>query len=356
MAKRKKRPVPIAPPPEMKSRKKARQVTSLFHKLTRQMEEAKEKGETKTVESLLKKIDEMGGREEYQRASQLSTKFHSTSRWVLKVLGRKGWLHGLDCTETETVNTVVEEDTVDKRKQRKKRCVRILEVGAINTELLDAAVKTKRVHMKKSDNSSKNNAKGQSPKNQNSVLGVKEKGKKDQQQQHPSEELQIYHNTPMYNISVRAIDLRSSHEQIEEQDFLTLPIPQAKFDVIVCSMVLNCVSTPADRGKMLSLLFEQLNPGGLCFFTVPKLCLSQSKYINKHIFEEMLEFGIGFTIEEKRDTPKVQFYVLLKNHGTNDERTKRSNDAVIDNRKKQWSELRVINRGKTYRNEFSVIL
>ena len=33
-------------------------------------------------------------REGYQEASRLSTRFHSTSRWVLKVLGEFGWSGG----------------------------------------------------------------------------------------------------------------------------------------------------------------------------------------------------------------------------------------------------------------------
>ncbi|KAL7445805.1 hypothetical protein ACHAXM_011376, partial [Skeletonema potamos] len=41
------------------------------------------------------KISEIGGREEYQRASQLNTSLFSTSKWVLGVLGRWGWLDGL---------------------------------------------------------------------------------------------------------------------------------------------------------------------------------------------------------------------------------------------------------------------
>ncbi len=75
---KKKRPRPIAPKPiQMKSRKRARQVTSLFHKLTRQIDDLKQNGDDNAetlneIRLLEQQIDEMGGREEYQRASQLS--------------------------------------------------------------------------------------------------------------------------------------------------------------------------------------------------------------------------------------------------------------------------------------------
>jgi len=80
--------VRLAPPPTViKSRKKARVVTTLFHKYSQQRDEAVERGDTKAATELDRKIESMGGRKEYQRASQLNTSLHSTSRWVLSFLG-----------------------------------------------------------------------------------------------------------------------------------------------------------------------------------------------------------------------------------------------------------------------------
>jgi len=109
--------------------------------------------------------------------------------------------------------------------------------------------------------------------------------------------------------------LHSSHPDIEEIDFLQMPVEDetnGTFDVIVCSMVLNCVTTPADRGKMLSLLYKQLSPGGLCFLTIPKLCIYQSKYMTREVFEEILTDALGFIIENKKETPKVAFWILKR--------------------------------------------
>ena len=55
----------------------------------------------------------MGGVEAYQRASVFNTALHSTSRWVLRRMRANGMLNG----PTEPA---------------------VLEVGAINTQLLDA--------------------------------------------------------------------------------------------------------------------------------------------------------------------------------------------------------------------------
>lgn len=292
---KKKRPVPLAPPPEMRSRKRARKVTSLFHKLTRELAEAELRDDQERIHIVKKQIDEMGGREEYQRASQLSTRFHSTSKWVLKEIREKGWLN------------VIGKD--------KKSPLQILEVGAINTELIDAARRTRRA-LQKDDNNEE--------KNQNDLL---------------------------YNICVRAIDLNSMHSDIEEQDFLKMPVlnEMGTYDVIVCSMVLNCVPEACQRGTFLSLLYRQLKPGGLVFFTIPKLCLTQSKYTNEKLVDEILQEGVGFVIESKKDTPKVQFWVLRR--GTEDAERRKNLEW-----KERWESTKIINRGKKYRSEFSIVL
>lgn len=289
---KKKRPVPLAPPPEMKSRKRARKVTSLFHKLTRELAEAELEDDQEKIQILQKQIEEMGGREEYQRASQLSTKFHSTSKWVLKVIREKGWLNGIG--------------------QDKKSPLQILEVGAINTELIDASKRTKRVLVKDDNNKDR------------------------------------YQHDLLYNICVRAIDLNSMHPDIEEQDFLKMPVlnEMGTFDVIVCSMVLNCVPEARQRGTFLSLMYRQLKPGGLVFFTIPKLCLTQSKYMNEKLVDEILEDGVGFIIESKKDTPKVQFWVLKRG-----EEGRKHLEW-----KERWETTKQINHGKKYRNEFSIVL
>ena len=62
--------------------------------------------------------------EEYQRASQLSTSHHSTSKWVLGVLARLGWLYGIPLGEDSDAN--------NRKHKLPRRNMRLLEVGAIN--------------------------------------------------------------------------------------------------------------------------------------------------------------------------------------------------------------------------------
>ena len=120
-----------------------------------------------------------------------------------------------------------------------------------------------------------------------------------------------------YRLDVRAIDLHSSHEGIEEADFLTFPLchtdPSQRYDAVVCSMVINCVPTPEKRGNMLAGLYHQLRPGGLCFLTLPKLCLTQSPYMTPDRFQSLLSAGgVGFEVEETKESPKVSFFILRR--------------------------------------------
>jgi 25S rRNA (adenine2142-N1)-methyltransferase len=290
---KKRKAVPLAPP-VLKSRKKARHVTTAFHKLTRQRDAAQLAGDSEQVQILDQSIQEMGGREEYQRASQVSVSFHSTSKWVLGYLSRNGWLYGV--VPNEGTST--------------RRPTRLLEVGAISTELLDAA---KRTELKEGSEVAKNK----------------------------------------YRLQVRAIDLHAMHEGIEEADFLEIPIPtrkvEARYDVVVCSMVINCVTTPEQRGEMLCRLFHFLRPDGLCFLTLPKGCLTLSPFVDTTTFRKALE-TVGFDIVESKDSPKVSFYVLKR--PTPSTQQQDSNDASIA----KWSKIKAGKRGKKYRNDFSLIL
>lgn len=121
--------------PPLTSRREARRVTSEFHRLS---------ARAATDPSLASAVEAQ--RPRYQEASALSTSLHSTSSWVLK--------------------SVEEGSTV-------------LEIGAINTQLLDSK-----------------------------------------------------------KVKTRAIDLRSSRPRVEAVDFFDV---YEHYDNIVCSLVLNCV-------------------------------------------------------------------------------------------------------------------
>lgn len=284
----------------MRSRKKARVVTTLFHKYTRDRELALQQGDTERVRECDEKIMKIGGRQEYQRASQLSTSHHSTSKWVIGVLAQSGMIYGIP------------EGTVTNKKKKGKvprRKTRLLEVGAINTELLNAAKETV-----------------------------------------PAEDGNG--SVSKYRLDVRAIDLHSSHQGIEEADFLTFPLchkdPNKRYDVVVCSMVINCVPTPEKRGSMLARLLHQLRPGGLCFLTLPKLCLTQSPFMTPQRFQSLLSAGgVGFEVEETKESPKVSFFILRRPVNAPEGETSLN---------PTWTAAKRVNKGKKYRNRFAVVL
>ena len=324
--KKKRRAIPLADPNllrPMTSRKRARKTTTLFHKLTRERDLALKEGDMIKVKSCEKSLEEMGGRTEYQRASQLSTSFHSTSRWVLGHLRNNGWLYGIKSDDKISENGITSEGKTTssdgkKRNRKARRTTRILEVGAINTELLDAAETI-------------------GPKNLSSSSGVQDS---------------------KHNINVRAIDIHSMEERIEEADFLKIPLvspddPSKRYDVIVCSMVINCVTSAVDRGEMLALLYHQLRPKGLLFLTLPKFCLTKSAFLTHNIFMKMLgrNGGVGFTIKSTKESPRVAFFILER--PTEDSESTSSTKRQLD---PSFTKEIIRNKGKKYPNQFSVVL
>eukprot|EP00934_Nitzschia_sp_Nitz4_P003277 Nitzschia sp. Nitz4//scaffold4_size323378//247385//248365//NITZ4_000697-RA/size323378-processed-gene-0.221-mRNA-1//-1//CDS//3329553510//3267//frame0 len=297
-----KKPIPLTQKPiVMKSRKRARQVTTQFHQWTHERERALLEGNQGKVDELDEKIEAMGGREEYQRASQLSTSYHSTSKWVLGYLTRLGWLYGV---KEESIAS--EPSTSNSHQKQERRKTRVLEVGAINTELLEAAAAST--------------------------------GKGPERARH--------------RLDVRAIDLNAIDERIEQADFLALPLVSEdlnlRYDVIVCSMVINCVPTPEDRGKMLARLYHHLRPGGILFLTLPKYCLTRSAFLTMEIFQQMLEGkdGVGFQVEETKQSPKVAFFICRRP----------LDETKSDKVNPKWTKTTIRNKGKKFPNQFAVVL
>lgn len=261
-------------------------------------------GDTEAVKRCDQELTAIGGREEYQKASQLSTSFHSTSKWVIGTLAKTGWLYGIQLKNTEA-NALADDQ---KKQKRQRRPTRLLEVGAINTELLDAAGE-------------------EVPSKDDPNVSIRK-----------------------YKLSVRAIDINSMEKRIEEQDFLTLPFSSddvsQRFDVIVCSMVLNCVTTSLDRGKMLARLYHHLRPGGRLFLTIPKFCLTKSAFLTSEIFVKMLGTGgVGFTVDETKESPRISFFICT--------RPEKENRKPLN---PKWMKETIRNKGKKFPNQFSVVL
>jgi hypothetical protein len=345
------KPQPLAPPPQssaLRSRKRARQITTLFHKYTQERDAALARDtDDDEVKKWNDKLAKIGGREEYQRASQLNTSLFSTSKWVLGILGRWGWLDGLPVTsdkhdvcgvgdDDDDCNSDDEEEDFNNINRRRKenekkiekvrrRDVRLLEVGAINTQLIEAAARTR---VRTNHHGDDNNSLQSDPIIQR-----------------------------VHRLDVTAIDIRSTDTRIQQIDFFNLPPsePESRYDVIVNSMVINCVTTPELRGKMLLLCFQHLRPGGICFLTLPKLCLIQSKYMSRSSFEEILTRGVGFEIvyDVGRESPKIAFYVLRRPKNEIENNQHETHPREWD---RKFACLTVLHRAKKFRNTFAVIL
>nr|CCA17354.1 conserved hypothetical protein [Albugo laibachii Nc14] len=260
--KRKGKHVPITSN-KIKSRRKARKITTLFHRLTKELKEVEdsivvnEHERQQKVEHIKSKIDEIGGQEAYQEASILSTKFHRTSKWIFQILTKH-----------------------HRRPKSREEPLRVLEVGAINTQLLSCPW-----------------------------------------------------------LAVRAIDLSSKHDGIEQKDFFTLS-PVGDFQVVVSSMVLNCVPDPQSRGKMLQLYHQHLKPSGFLFIMIPLTCLNNSKYMTFEYFTSILA-ATGFRILETKKSPKIAFFCAEKVENTFSAKSYLPIKAVCDGRS---------------RNEFAIAL
>ena len=259
--KRKHAPIPLLPPP-LKSRKKARQITTQFHKLNNALDDADDE---ETKNSIKSSLDDLGGRAKYQEASQLSTSFFSTSKWVI------GRMQSLDILRG-----------IPTKSSKSRRPTKLLEIGAINTTLLDLRA-------------------------QQSA-----------------------------NVTPRAIDLRSSVAGVEAIDYMLFP-PEEEFDVIVNSMVINSVPSPVTRGAMLQKMYSQLEEGGYLFLMLPLLCINNSKHLTKSMFVEMVTRGVGFQEVLRKESPKI-FFIVLRKVGGGDGRIdgKWKNEGRIVNRGKKF--------------------
>jgi 25S rRNA (adenine2142-N1)-methyltransferase len=139
-------------------------------------------------------------------------------------------------------------------------------------------------------------------------------------------------------ISNTPIDLNSQHPDILVQDFLKRPLPKTdaeKFDIVSCSLVLNFVPEPRDRGeyhlwststafltvwypttpgRMLRLIHQQLLPSerSFLFMVLPTACTENSRYMTAEHMRALFRF-VGFEEIKRRAKPggKV-IYTLWK--------------------------------------------
>ncbi|CAM9214442.1 unnamed protein product [Phaeothamnion confervicola] len=269
---KRRRPVPVVAP-AMKSRKRARRVVTGFHALNAELDAVARDSALSPEErrrraaALRLQLDQLGGFDVYQEASNLSLSHHNPIKWVVKLLAQfhptaaaaapvtagrpvsapltaTGAFSAASSVAGESSSSPAEATPIPKPK-----LLRVLEVGAINTKLLDVPW-----------------------------------------------------------LSVRAVDLKSQHPRIEEYDFFDLK-PAAEFDAVVSSMVINCVTTPERRGTMLAMCRAHLRHGGHLFLTLPLQCLTRSRRCSREALLAVLQQA-GFEPVEARDSPKVAFFCL----------------------------------------------
>ena len=112
-------------------------------------------------------------------------------------------------------------------------------------------------------------------------------------------------------LNVRALDINSQHAKIEELNFFDLEdTTMFTFDVVVSSMVVNCVQCPYKRFEMLCRLVLQLTPTGKLFLMLPVRCVD-SKHLRGNFVPLLRALGLVDCVKHHR-TPKIAFYVLSR--------------------------------------------
>lgn len=111
------------------------------------------------------------------------------------------------------------------------------------------------------------------------------------------------------------IDLQSTLPGIERQDFMQKPLPTGeneKFDLISCSLVLNFVPTPAQRGQMCLRFKEFLKDNGFLFIVLPLPCINHSRYMNRDHFEQLMR-SLGYSMLLYHEAKKLCYMLLSLN-------------------------------------------
>ena len=174
---------PLVPPP-MASLRRARAVTSSFHRLSHELQEATAAGRRADAARLAQELEQLGGRAAYQEASALTTARHRTAKFVFAALTRHGLRPAAGQPPLPLLEARAPGDTVP---QRCAHAALAPQVGAVNTQLL---------------------------------------------------------SVPW--LATRAIDLRSTHPRIEQLDFFALQ-PAAQFGAVVCAMARRAAALCAFR-------------------------------------------------------------------------------------------------------------
>lgn len=114
------------------------------------------------------------------------------------------------------------------------------------------------------------------------------------------------------------IDLNSQSPQILEQNFMERPLPtndSERYEMISCSLVLNFVPTPKERGEMLKRITGFLKEPkdshsgtSSLFLVLPLPCITNSRYFNASLLLEVME-SLGFKEVKYYEAKKVAYWL-----------------------------------------------
>lgn len=114
---------------------------------------------------------------------------------------------------------------------------------------------------------------------------------------------------------VTRIDLNSQDPKILQQDFMERPLPasdEERFDLILCSLVLNFVPSAEQRGEMVKRMAQFLvnSKEPLSVFVVlPLPCVANSRYMSRELFLEVLGKA-GFSQVKYHEANKVAYWLF----------------------------------------------
>ncbi|EMG50761.1 hypothetical protein G210_1081 [Candida maltosa Xu316] len=125
---------------------------------------------------------------------------------------------------------------------------------------------------------------------------------------------------------VTRIDLNSQDALIMKQDFMERPLPQdesEKFNLISCSLVINFVPSPKERGEMLIRMTKFLkspkNGMSTLFMVLPLPCVANSRYFDNDRFLAIMKY-LGFHQTFYYEANKVAYWLFdwngKRNSGT----------------------------------------
>lgn len=115
---------------------------------------------------------------------------------------------------------------------------------------------------------------------------------------------------------VDRIDLNSQNPKILEQNFMDRPLPtneNERYEVISCSLVLNFVPSPKERGAMLKRITEFLKEPSdgrtsSLFLVLPLPCITNSRYFDAVLLQNIME-SFGFNQVKYHEANKVVYWL-----------------------------------------------